>query len=208
MNPLFGTIPAPKLMRNNFSLSHRNYMTMPQHKLCVSMIKEVLPGDIFNIRLETFARVAPMVAPPLSSISLSHHAFYVPMRTLSKVWPDFITGGREGNNTKVLPYTTIGQFRSVTSALYSAGKYQEAYDIIRLLDFMGVNFDYPTNLSSVQNFVASFNTLNSGLLNSTVPVNLAPFLAYQKIYDEYYRDQNLEASVMDSIRTWLAHITR
>lgn len=206
-NPLYSTIPAPKLKRNNFSLSHRNYLTMSQHQNVPTLIKEVLPGDIFNIHQETFCRVQPLVAPPLSSISMSHHCFYVPMRTLSKVWEDFITGGREGTNEKVLPYTTMGVLYAYVynlwNELYDG---DSAFEVIRCLEYMGVGFHYPSDFSSINNFVEDWLSKNSNFETGKASdeiVNLLPFVAVAKIYDEYYRDQNLEESVMDKIREWL-----
>lgn len=208
-NPLYSTIPAPKLKRNNFSLSHRNYLTMSQHQNVPTLIKEVLPGDIFNIHQETFCRVQPLVAPPLSSISMSHHCFYVPMRTLSKVWEDFITGGREGTNEKVLPYTNMYNLYKYVYDLYQdAGEEVAAYNAIRCFEYMGLGFHYPLDTTSYSGFVSDWLDLNNnfdgvGSKPGSEIVNLLPFVAIAKIYDEYYRDQNLEESVMDKIRKWL-----
>lgn len=208
-NPLYSTIPAPKLKRNNFSLSHRNYLTMSQHQNVPTLIKEVLPGDIFNIHQETFCRVQPLVAPPLSSISMSHHCFYVPMRTLSKVWEDFITGGREGTNEKVLPYTNMYNLYNYVYNLYQeAGEEVIPYNVIRCFEYMGIGFHYPLDTTSYSGFVTDWLDLNNSFSAETSKqgseiVNLLPFVAVAKIYDEYYRDQNLEESVMDKIREWL-----
>lgn len=204
-NPLYGTIPVPKHKRNNFSLSHRNYVTMNQHKLTPTLIKEIIPGDIFSANLETFARVQPMIAPPLSSISISHHVFYVPLRTLSDVWEDFITGGREGTNEKVLPYTTLSTLYYLVVDLFndSTPQIEEAFNVIHLLDYMGLPFNSSLDEFTIESYVSDWISRNIEFENSDIEVNLLPFVAYQKIYDEYYRDQNLEESVLDQIEVFL-----
>lgn len=209
-NPLYTTIPAPKLKRNNFSLSHRNYLTMSQHENVPTLIKEILPGDIFRVHQETFCRVQPLIAPPMSSISMSHHMFYVPMRTLSKVWEDFITGGREGTNEKVLPYTTMYDlYHYIDYGYNDLGEAASKFiGCIRCFDYMGINFAPATDQSSQDQYLADWLSVNDSFSQADSPqaeeiVNLLPFVAIAKIYDEYYRDQNLEESVMDKIRELL-----
>lgn len=225
---IYNSIPAPKLSRNNFNFSHRNNFSFNFHKLYPVLLREVLPGDKHRQGTEQFIRFAPMVAPVLSQIKFSQQAFFVPMRTISDHWEDFITGGRQGTYDKVLPYTTLGSLKSLISSRFTyISTYlsseeitlsdamhlsQKVLDSLELIDFMGIPFEViepPMGLfdsssaedflSLFSGFVSSWNTANVGFSNSDIVVNLAPFYAFQKVYDEYYRDQNLEDSVLDLI---------
>lgn len=73
-------------------------------------ILEIVPGDAINLRQETFLRTAPLVAPPLAKVTLSHHAFFVPCWQLHEKFDDFITGGEKMDFTDHMPYTTVGVF--------------------------------------------------------------------------------------------------
>lgn len=71
-------------------------------------IIEIVPGDALNLRQETFLRTAPLVAPPLAKVTLSHHAFFVPCWQLHEKFDDFITGGEKMDFHDHMPYTTVG----------------------------------------------------------------------------------------------------
>lgn len=71
-------------------------------------ILEIVPGDAINLRQETFLRTAPLVAPPLAKVTLSHHAFFVPCWQLHEKFDDFITGGEKMDFSDHMPYTTVG----------------------------------------------------------------------------------------------------
>ena len=228
-NPLFTSIPLPKVSRNTFKLSHSNKYTMTAQKNYPTLIMEGLPGDRNLVFAECLARALPMVAPVYQSYSISHHAFFVPMRTLSKNWEQFITGGKDGTYSSMLPFTTYGAIYSKILTIKSAyagtatyGSVTDAYkfaivklcDVIRMLDFAGLSFAYqsvtgniapasstPLSQWSKWAFVQTWLTNNSSYSGCDVPVNLLPFVAMLKIWDEYYRDENIVDSQIDYIAT-------
>lgn len=214
---IYNSIPAPKLSRNNFNFTHRNNFSFNFHKLYPVLLREVLPGDKHRQGTEQFIRFAPLRAPILSQIKFSQQAFFVPMRTISDHWEDFITGGRQGTYSEVLPYTTIGELASYisdtideidTESSSALQDFHNLHDSLEFLDFMGIPFDSVeppsgifTNYTSQlgNQYIRSLSEMLFVWKESDVPLNLAPFYAFQKIYDEYYRDQNLEDSVLDLI---------
>lgn len=159
-NPLFTSIPLPKVSRNVFKNSHNNKFSMSLQKNYPTLIMETLPGDKHLVLSELMARAMPLVSPVYQSYTISQHAFFVPMRTLSKNWENFITGGKDGNYTDVLPYTTYGDIYAWISNFYA--NVLEPYetdpvsgisiddrrnlvvlcDVIRNLDFAGLSFSY------------------------------------------------------------------
>lgn len=107
-NKIYTRVPVPKFPRNVFSLSRPVVGSLRMQRLYPTEIMEILPGDAINLRQETFLRTAPLVAPPLAKLTVSHHAFFVPAWQLSGKFDEFITGGEKMDFTDHLPYTYVG----------------------------------------------------------------------------------------------------
>ena len=141
------------------------------------MCDEVVPGDIFKIGNQMVLRFQPMLAPILHEINAYVHYFFVPYRLLWDSWEDFITGGPEGNLTPSLP-TWVGDDQTAT--------------VGSLWDYFG------------------FQTIpaSSGQVTTPTAAPLVfPKRAYNLVWNEYYRDETLQAEVsLDSnalqFRNW------
>lgn len=205
---IVSSVPAPNPKRNVFNLSRSSKGSTDFHLLNPIDIREVLPGDYWRSSAEVFVRFAPMVAPMFQNVKVSLHSFFVPLRELNNHFEEFITRGEKGTYNSPLPYTTLGDIYDYVEALLDesseiyAGA-SAALSALRLLDFFGLPFVVP-EFNGSPSFATEdyglFTSLNGHLLRSNVRVNLAPFLAYVKVYDEYYRDQNLEDSLMDRLK--------
>lgn len=205
MNPLYETIPVVKPPRNVFNLTHSNKFTMRPQLNYPTLVMEVLPGDRHLVFSELFARAQPLVAPVFQNYTISQHAFFVPMRTMSNNWEQFITGGREGDFNSVMPYTYLENLYNGLSNVFNSVMEDDPIlprlaNCIRLFDFIGLPFRYNSS-TDVYTFVSDFvsDNWNSSLSTSQVPVNLIPFYAYQKIWSEYYRDENIVDDIIKSI---------
>lgn len=205
-NKIYTTIPAPKLPRNTFNRSRPNSLTMPFQRNVPTMTEEIYPGDLMRCNPELFARLQPMIAPVMNNMKISTHFFFVPLRTLNKHFAEFMFNNRSGDYTDVLPYCYTGTFWVLIDDLSSSGQYAVAAEVIRLLDFIGLPFKYSSK-TSASAFVSSWladdwNAAVAGgalapvgsepTYNSGSRINLAPFFAYQKIWSEYFRDENVE----------------
>ena len=71
---------------NRFDLTHERLQTMEMGKLYPNMLMEVVPGDIFDVKSESFCRFEAMIAPQLSRIDMFQYYFYVPYRILFANW--------------------------------------------------------------------------------------------------------------------------
>lgn len=136
-------------------------MSMDMAYLVPFICNEVVPGDKFRVNSEIMIRLAPMVSPVMHRINVFTHYFFVPNRLIWNEFEDFITGGPDGNKMPVMPHTT---FRDIVSE----GDV-ELTQLGSLADYFGLPPETHPDLE--------FSTL--------------PFRAYQLIYQEYYRDQNL-----------------
>lgn len=195
MAKLYTTIPAPKVQRNTFNLSHPNSFSMVFQKCVPTMVTETIPGDKFVVGSELFARLQPMVAPVMNNMKISQHAFFVPLRTLNKHFSEFMFNNRTGDYSEVLPYTNLAALATIVGTLYNSGsgttaEIELAANVIRLYDYIGLPFAY-SSATDASTFVSQWVSLNSSITNSSIRVNLAPFFAYTKVWSEYFRDENL-----------------
>lgn len=161
----FDSIKVDKPNRNKFDLTHKRKFSLNMGQLIPILVQEIVPGDKFRVKSEIMMRFAPMLAPIMHEVDITTHYFFVPNRIVYSQWEDFITGGQFGTATPVAPYMTIA------TADVAAGRYKNS----SLADYMG--------LPSIATTTTVTNTLN---------YNALPFRAYQQIYDDYYRDQNVE----------------
>lgn len=172
---IFNTVPRVKAPRSNFDLGHMRLMTTDFGQLGLSCFTRVFPGDIVKGSSELYVRLAPMWAPVMARCNAYIHWFYCPERILYKDCEDFHTGGKYGTAKPVKPILKIK-----VSSLASNGIFKEG----TLWDYLGL----PTYSKDLP---AGYDR------NSTVSVELMPFLAYYKIWQYYYADQNLTDFVFD-----------
>lgn len=132
--------------------------------------ERVLPSDDLKISLEAQVRMAPLDAPIMEQLNCDFHAFYVPERLLWEDFEEFITTGANGNLQPVKPSIKIDSSDNKLPWLIPSS----------LSDYL----DFP----SVTTFVAG---------SRTVTFDATPFLAYQMIWQEYFRDENLTSPVIE-----------
>ena len=164
---LFNSIKLQRPKKNVFDLTHDVKLCAYMGKLTPILTLECVPGDKFDIGCESLIRFAPMIAPVMHRMDVTMHYFFVPNRILWSNWEKFIT---DANSGLVLPYMSSNVFQP---QYQNAG--QAGVTASKNADYLGV--PPPPN----------------GGLNT--PINMLPFAAYQSIYNEYYRDQNLIAPI-------------
>lgn len=169
---LFTKVIAKVPRRNAFNLSNENHLTTEFGKLVPVMVKECLPGDKFKAHTEAVVKLAPLAAPTFSRIDVYFHYFYVPNRLVYTNWENFITSGIDGlspdgdlDNGLVAPYFEF-------SELLQTGRLVDR----SLCDYMGLPAADSTKTYS-----------------NVPPINAIPFLAYQKIYSDWFRDELLDS---------------
>lgn len=168
---IFQEVPIRKPKRNFFDLSHEVKLSGKIGKLIPIMLIDAVPGDIFTDSSEIMLRFMPMPAPVMHRFDVTTHTFAIPYRLLMEQseWEDFITGGPDGTAEPVLPYFTPAQIETEGLGALMQNS--------TLWDYMGL----------------PRATLNGGLPANQI--SSLPFRAYQLIYNEYYRDQNLITEV-------------
>lgn len=172
-NTLFTRVKTPKPPVNKFDLSHDKMLTAQMGRLCPVLCQEMVPGDRFRVQSDLMCRTVPLVSPAFGSLKAYIHYFFVPNRLLWDQWEDFITGGEDGTDRPVPPYVQYSDL--VYDAHTRTG---ENYNVGSgcLWDYFGLP-------------LADWDSTSGG--NAT-PISLLPFKAYSLIYNEYYRDQNVD----------------
>jgi hypothetical protein len=162
--------PIPSPNKGAFDLSFEHKTSFNLGELIPFAWYETVPGDNWRIKVEQLVKFSPLLAPLLHRVDVYAHWFYVPYRLLMIPysntyggWKEFITNDPEGDyNANELPYITLN---NTNKAYFLEGT---------LNDYLGL----PT--------VASGTTVTQD-----VDINVLPHLAYNVIYDHYYRDENL-----------------
>lgn len=163
---LFTQVPGPHVKRAMFDLSHEVKMSGKFGFLYPVLCMECLPGDVIKDTMNCFIRFAPMLAPVMHRIDVTTHFFKVPNRILTDHWEDFITGGQDGLAAPVLPYVTpVGLAAIEDPGMMSKGA---MWDYLGLPPVTGVG------------------------TTSTQQISVLPFRACAKVWNDYYRDPNLQ----------------
>lgn len=156
-------LPQAKANQSQFNLSEDLKTTIKFDSLYPVYWEELNPGDRFEVKTQTLARLMPMVAPTMSNIRLKYFSFFVPNRLLWKNWTKFM--GEKIYQDDSVSYTlpSLG-FNAVTPG--------------SLADYMGMPIFTLTN-------------------DKVMPVTALPFRAYNKIWNEWFRANELQPPVKE-----------
>lgn len=192
MANIFNSIRLKRPKRNVFNLSYENKLTMNMGELVPIMCMPIVPGDKFRVNTEALVRLAPLVAPMMHRVNVYTHYFFVPNRLVWNQWENFITKGVDGEDVPVLPYLRLLEN---TSLIENETKTAHYFGDSSLWDYLGL-----PSLAGVGSVSYSALQARNGVVVPTdFKVSALPFRAYQLIYNEYYRDQNLTDPVEFSL---------
>lgn len=174
---IFSHIKQPRISRSRYLYNFEHKLSYRQGNLVPLRAIEILPGDsIQSLSIECFTRMAPLIFPVMHRMNIKLYAFFVPNRILWSDWEDFITGGPDGSLAPAKPFVTLPDMydSSGTKLLYAAGSLPDYYG------FPWQNF--PANLPSIENY-------------RNIRWCSFKYRGYQKIWNDYFRDQNLQDEV-------------
>lgn len=183
------------LQRNAFDLSFTSKFTASVGMLLPCFCKEVNPNEHFRINPTMFLRTVPLNSAAYVRLKQYCEFYFVPTRLLWRSFPQFIAGTSnqysqqvfDGSKFPNVPFVNFGdllKFLGNTNHLPDSCGYNFKNGAVRLLDLLG----YGINVSNVDSLI---------LANKTKPFtfNISPFrfLAYQKIYSDFYRNVQYES---------------
>jgi hypothetical protein len=201
------------MKKSLFNLTHERKFSCGFGELVPILCEDVLPGDTFSNAIELFVRLAPQLAPVMHRVSVSTHFFFVPNRIIWRTsipkngldehdaphngWERFITGYENDSHTptekgkdQLEQEPTIGINYATTTTVDSKPVVKIPADRV---PFVGSLFDFlygvpPTTLSGKEQ-------------NNKIKVSALPARAYTFIWNEYYRDQDLQDPLPVSFRS-------
>lgn len=184
MSQLFNRIKVANAKRSTFDLSHHQVTTTDFGYLIPICVRDMVPNDDFVVTPNLFCRLAPMAFPTYGRITCRVHSFFVPYRILYGHWSEFITQSKATNTTP--PFFTVSVLRQ---ALQNDKQFNPQGTLARgtygrLMANLGLNPDLLTSPDG---------------LSHNDRINAFRFLAYYRIWMDYFMDSNLaDHSVYDA----------
>ena len=171
----FNQVPRLDITRSRFKRRQDVKLTMNAGKLIPFYVDEVLPGDTFEIDQAAIIRMTTPIFPVMDNCYMDIYYFFTPNRILWKNWKRFMGENDTGPWAQTQEYT-IPQIR-----VYADSRNDVPLEG-SLMDYMGI----PTKVCKKNN------------KNTEFEVNALPFRAYAMIWQEWFRDQNLDNPAINS----------
>lgn len=159
----FNQIPEMKASRTRFNRDQTVLTTFDSGELIPFYVDEVLPGDTFNVNTSAIIRMTTPKYPVMDDAFIDFYYFYCPNRIL---WDDFKQFMGEVESTPWMPTKEYKVPQIEIKGTESEKLPRES----SILDYMGV----PTKI------------------NAAFSINALPIRAYVMIWNEFFRDENVE----------------
>ena len=165
MEHKFSEVPRVDIPRSTFNRSHGLKTTFDADYLVPILVDDVIPGDTFSVNVSMFARLATPLFPIMDNMYVETFFFFVPYRLVWLNWEKFC--GAQEDPADSIDFT-IPAVNSSSADLTGTGVTG------LLMTYMGLPYNSSVDLSEV---------------------TALPFRAYNLIYNEWFRDQNLQDSL-------------
>lgn len=159
----FLNVPQMHTSRTRFNRDQTILTTFDSGKLIPFFVDEVLPGDTFQVDTSAIIRMTTPKYPVMDDAFIDFYYFYCPNRIL---WDNFKQFMGEVDET---PWAPKKEY-SVPQIKINGNNESQVPAEKTILDYMGI----PTKIKN------------------TFGINALPIRAYVKIWNEYFRDQNIE----------------
>ena len=169
----FNNIPKMNVSRSRFKMKQDIKLTLNAGKLIPFYVAETLPGDTFSVDTAGICRMSTPIYPVMDNCYLDIYYFHVPMRIVWEHTKEFF-----GENDQT-PWTQKTEYkipRLLIKGHEKADKNQDIPHEESIADYFGI----PTKITNEQD------------LEEKGSVNALPFRAYTRIWNEWFRDQNVD----------------
>lgn len=163
----FNQVPNLEITRSRFKRDQDIKLTFDAGQLIPFYVDEVLPGDTFSIDNVGLVRMSTPIFPVMDNCYLDYYYFFCPDRILWEHWKEFMGEVTDEPWVQQTEYT-------VPQLKIKGGTAENKFPLENsILDYMGV----PTKIIG-----------ETGELD----INALPIRAYVKIWNEWFRDQNVD----------------
>ncbi|ALS03547.1 VP1 [Gokushovirus WZ-2015a] len=166
-NSHFSLNPSVDVSRSRFDRSSSVKFTFNAGDLIPFFVDEVLPGDTFNISTHKLCRMQTLITPVMDDMFLDTYYFFVPNRLIWSHWQEFMGE----NNSSPWIQSTVYSVPQVLNLRESSAGIFSGFPVGSIADYMGI----PVNIKN------------------EFTVSALPFRAYALIWNEWFRDENLQA---------------
>lgn len=181
---VFSRIPIELPNRSGFDMSHENLGTATCGTLIPVLVDELLPNDTISLGSNFQVQLPPMATDFYGRVDFVLEAFFCPARLLWGGWKSFMT---HPTANPVYPANTAAQGRSrfmprvrITPVAQGGDSIYTELNRGSLADYLG--FKGAVRLNGVQPADAP-----------AIELNALPFLAYHRIWDDWYRDSRIQS---------------
>lgn len=164
----FLNVPQMHTSRTRFNRDQTILTTFDSGKLIPFFVDEVLPGDTFQVDTSAIIRMSTPKYPVMDDAFIDFYYFFCPNRI---IWDDFKRFMGEADETPWAPTKTYKVPQIQLGNDIKGGPPQPFEESV--LDYMGV----PTK------------SIQAG--SKALKINALPVRAYVKIWNEYFRDENV-----------------
>lgn len=169
----FNQVPNLEITRSRFKRDQDIKLTFDAGQLIPFYVDEVLPGDTFSIDNVGLVRMSTPIFPVMDNCYLDYYFFFCPNRILWEHWKEFMGEVTEEPWVQQTEYT-------VPQLKIKGGTAENKFPLENsILDYMGI----PTKIIG-----------ETGELD----INALPIRAYVKIWNEWFRDQNVDNPAINS----------
>lgn len=169
----FNQVPRLDITRSRFKRRQDIKLTLNAGQLIPFYVDEVLPGDTFSVDQAAIIRMTTPIFPVMDNCYMDIYYFNVPCRILWKNFKRFMGENDTGPWAQTQEYI-IPQIK-VTGTEEKPAPYEGS-----ILDYMGI----PTKVSKGKDTAFTINAL--------------PIRAYAMIWQEWFRDQNVDNPAVNS----------
>lgn len=160
---VFSKVPVKVQSRSGFDMSHESLFTAKVGTLIPASVEEVMPGDVVSVGSALSVELPPLATNFKGRVDARLEAFFVPNRLIWGGWQNFIT--QDPNHSPSVP----------------------SYSVASSIPKVSLN-----STMSVAGSLSDYLGFKGALPGPSTNVNALPFLAYQKIWDDWYRDSNIQ----------------
>lgn len=158
----FAMVPRSDVPRSVFKVEHGHKTTFNSQYLVPIYCQEILPGDAFHVKATMFTRLSTLIFPLMDSLELCTFFFFVPNRLVWANWQKFM--GEQNNPGDSISYTVpVFNFNPATDIA-----------VCGIFDYFGLPVPR-----------------TSGVNPGTYSANCLPLRAYNLIYNQWFRDENV-----------------
>ena len=192
--------------RNAFDLSQRRIFSSKCGEILPCFLQDCLPGDKFRVNASTFSRTAPLNTAAFARMKQYYNFYFVPYRLLYRDFPSFVVQQSKSSKAATdisndvvvpsqLPYVVESDLQHICHSGYAGDGNTAPLPLGSTL--LG-NFFTPVGTSrmlatrKLLQYLGYYKSTRKNYVDgewnrNNTRLSLFPLLAYQKVYNDFYR---------------------